>query len=81
MLAYLTCFIEGYTNPNGIIQDEITQFQDENIDFEVEAGEIRARGEEIREDEIAKYALMEAKLSSLDSLLNTIRALLGTNDD
>jgi flagellar hook-associated protein 2 len=73
--------IEGYTNPNGIIQDEISQYQDENIDFEVEAGEIRARGEEIREDEIQKYAVMEANLSTLDSLLNTIRALLGTNDD
>lgn len=73
--------IEGYTNPNGIIQDEIAQYQDENIDFEVEAGEIRARGEEIREDEIQKYAFMEARLATLDSLLNTIRALLGTNDD
>jgi flagellar hook-associated protein 2 len=73
--------IEGYTNPNGIIQDQISALNDENQDYAEDAKEIRERGEEIREDAIAKYAAMEAKLSRLDSLLNTVRALLGTNKD
>jgi|TARA_R110002126_G_scaffold291807_1_gene459662 flagellar hook-associated protein 2 len=73
--------IEGYTSPAGVIQEQITVLNDKNDDYTAEAAEIRERGEDIREDAIAKYAAMEAKLSSLNSLLNTIRALLGTNTD
>ncbi len=73
--------IESYTSPTGVIQDQISALNDENQDYVEDAKEIRERGEEIREDAIAKYAAMEAKLSRLDSLLNTVRALLGTNKD
>jgi len=73
--------IESYTNPNGVIQEQISELNDKNDDYTAEAAEIRERGEEIREDAIAKYAAMEAQLSRLDSLLNTVRALLGTNKD
>lgn len=73
--------IENYTSATGVIQDQISELNDENEDYTAEAAEIRERGEEVREDAIAKYAAMEAKLSRLDSLLNTVRALLGTNKD
>ena len=43
--------------------------------------EIRDKGEEIREEQIQIYAAMEAELARLDSLLNTVRALLGNNKD
>lgn len=73
--------IEPYTNPTGLLQEEISLLNDENDDFTTEAAEIRERGEEIREEQIQVYAAMEAELARLDSLLNTVRALLGNNNN
>lgn len=73
--------IENYTAADGIIQDQIDALNDENDDYSVEAQEIRDKGEEIREEQIQVYAAMEAELARLDSLLNTVRALLGNNKD
>ncbi len=73
--------IESYTAADGIIQDQIDKLNDENEDFAVDAQEIRDKGEEIREEQIQIYAAMEAELARLDSLLNTVRALLGNNKD
>ncbi|MCS5596898.1 MAG: flagellar filament capping protein FliD [Alphaproteobacteria bacterium] len=73
--------IENYTAADGSIQDEITALNAENEDYTEEAQEIRDKGEEIREEQIQVYAAMEAELARLDSLLNTVRALLGNNND
>ena len=73
--------IENYTAADGSIQEEITALNAENEDYTEEAQEIRDKGEEIREEQIQVYAAMEAELARLDSLLNTVRALLGNNKD
>ncbi len=73
--------IENYTAADGTIQEEITALNAENEDYTEEAQEIRDKGEEIREEQIQVYAAMEAELARLDSLLNTVRALLGNNND
>lgn len=74
--------LEGYTNPvDGLIQQETIALQSQNDGYQTEVEEILLRGEEIREREINKYARMEAELARLESLRNTIAALLGNDDD
>ncbi len=75
-------YVDQYTNPtDGLIQTESQKLQSENDALETEAEEIRARGEEIREQQIEKYSKMESDLALIESLRNTLSALLGTDDD
>ncbi|MGB0719334.1 MAG: hypothetical protein ACPGRX_02615, partial [Bdellovibrionales bacterium] len=74
--------IDGYANAtDGLITDEKLALQETNDDLSSEAARIREIAENFRLQQIDKYAEFEAKLSSLNLLLDQIRAILGTNND
>ena len=74
--------VDAYTNTSsGLIQDTISNIQSTNTDLSSEATDIRERAEAYYYREVERYAQMEQKISAAETLLKTIRALLGTYDD
>jgi flagellar hook-associated protein 2 len=63
----------------GSLQTEIKDLDARNIELNLRADRVRERAEDFRERLIEKYARFEAQLSSSQSTLNQLRAILGTN--
>ena len=74
--------LDPFTNDvTGLIVQEKAQLQTSNTDKQGEAQEIIEKADAFRLNQINKYANLEAKLASLNVLLDQIRAILGNNDD
>ncbi|MGH1403440.1 MAG: flagellar filament capping protein FliD [Alphaproteobacteria bacterium] len=74
--------VDAFTNSvDGLIQQEVSTLQGQNEDLIAEAQDIRNNAEDFRQKEIARYAALETEINALQSLLDQIRAILGTNND
>lgn len=73
---------DAYTNASsGLISDTISDLQSTNTDLSSEAADIRERAEDYYEREVERYAQMEVEIAYAETLLKTIRALMGTYDN
>lgn len=72
--------VDSYSNTtDGILQDRVTRLSNYDDTLQMKSDRIKERAEAYRETLIEKYAAMEAKISSANSLLAQIQALWGTN--
>ena len=68
-------------NVTGLIIREKAGLQSENQEKTQDVLDIRTRAEEFRQNQIEKYAKLEADTARLNVLLEQIRAILGNSDD
>jgi flagellar hook-associated protein 2 len=74
--------LEGYVNSaSGLLQREKLQIDDNNSNLTDRADRVRERAEDYRARLIEQYSSFEAQLSRSKSLIDQIRAILGTSDD
>lgn len=74
--------IDAYTNSlGGLLQETINDIQSINTDLSTEAGDIRDNADDFYQSEVERYARMEVEVAAANSLLNTVRALLGIDSD
>lgn len=74
--------VDSYTNTtNGIIQSSILNIESASSQLDTQADRIRERADAFRAREILRYARMETEIQAAETLLKTVRALLGTSDD
>ncbi len=72
--------INNYTNTtSSIVQDKINSLADWNDTLQIKSDRIKDRAETYRAFLIEKYSAMEAAISSANSLLKQVQAILGTD--
>ncbi|MCK5384742.1 MAG: flagellar filament capping protein FliD [Alphaproteobacteria bacterium] len=74
--------VNAYANiSSGLIQEAVGDLQSTNSSLGSEATRVRERAEEYYQREVERYARMEVEIAYAKTLLNTVRALLGIDND
>lgn len=73
--------VNNYTNTtDGIVQEKVDRYSTLNNTMQIKSDRIKERAEAYRDKLIVKYAAMESAISSANSLLKQVKALLGNSD-
>lgn len=65
----------------GSLQSQKISLNDQNKDLSTRAGRVRERADDFRNSLIDRYARFESQIAQSKSVLNQIKAILGTNDE